>query len=69
MDVNHTSRALRLPSLLGLAGTVDDTLGHNYIIYVQYDEPDIPVILALQNMVFRGSEPSDQLWLGGGVAR
>lgn len=44
--------------------TVDDTLGHNHIMYVQYDEPKIPVILHLQNTVFRATGPSSHIFIG-----
>lgn len=34
--------------------TVDDVVGHNYIMHVQYDYPDIPINLILRNTIFRG---------------
>lgn len=34
--------------------TVDDTLGGNYPMYVQYDDPQIPVILTMRNTIWRG---------------
>lgn len=38
--------------------TVDDFLGHNYVMYAQYDFPEIPVILTIRNTIFcsRGQE-------------
>jgi hypothetical protein len=44
--------------------TVDDTLGNNYIMHVQYDTPDIPVNLTLQNVIFRGVGPSSHVFVG-----
>ncbi len=44
--------------------TVDDTLGHNYIMHVQYDSPDIPVDLTLQNIIFRGAGPYSHVFVG-----
>ena len=43
--------------------TVDDTLGRNYVMYVQYDEPDIPVILTLQNAIFRAAGPGSHIFV------
>jgi hypothetical protein len=44
--------------------TVDDTLGHNYIMCVQYDTPDIPINLTLQNTIFRGVGAYSHIFLG-----
>ncbi len=34
--------------------TVDDTLGHNYLMHVQYDSPGVPITLTLRNSIWRG---------------
>lgn len=34
--------------------TVDDFVGHNYLMHVQYDYPDININLTLRNIIFRG---------------
>jgi hypothetical protein len=34
--------------------TVDDTLGGNYPMYVQYDESNVPITLTLRNTIWRG---------------
>jgi hypothetical protein len=44
--------------------TVDDALGHNYIMHVQYDTPEIPVNLTLQNSIFHGTGPDSQVFVG-----
>ncbi|MBM4430209.1 MAG: DNRLRE domain-containing protein, partial [Chloroflexi bacterium] len=44
--------------------TVDDVLGHNYLMYVQYDAPDTPVQLWLKNNIFRGAGPSSHIFVG-----
>ncbi|MBC7259965.1 MAG: right-handed parallel beta-helix repeat-containing protein [Chloroflexi bacterium] len=36
--------------------TVDDTLGHNYLMHVQYDTPNVPVVLILRNGIWRGAD-------------
>ena len=42
--------------------TVDDQLGNNYIMHVQYDDPE-SVDLLIQNCVFRGAGPNCPIWL------
>jgi len=44
--------------------TVDDVLGHNYIMYVQYDAPSLPVSLIVKNTVFRSLGPSSHIFIG-----
>lgn len=44
--------------------SVDDTLGYNYIMYVQYDERDIPIDLTIRNTVFRGVGPNSPIYIG-----
>ena len=44
--------------------TVDDVLGRNYIMHVQYNTPNIPVVLTLQNVIFRGAGPNSHVFVG-----
>jgi len=44
--------------------TVDDTLGHNYVMYVQYDAPDLPINLTVKNTVFRSVGPGSHIFIG-----
>jgi hypothetical protein len=44
--------------------TVDDTLGGNYLMYVQYDKPDLPVHLTIRNSIFRGTGPRSSIFVG-----
>jgi pSer/pThr/pTyr-binding forkhead associated (FHA) protein len=44
--------------------TVDDALGQNYIMHVQYDTPDLPVQLTLRNSIFRGVGPDSSISIG-----
>ena len=44
--------------------TVDDTLGHNYIMHVQYDRPDVPLQLTLRNTIFRAVGPNSPVFVG-----
>jgi len=44
--------------------TLDDTLGDNYLLYAQYDNPDVPVDLMLQNTIFRGVGSNSPLSVG-----
>jgi hypothetical protein len=44
--------------------TVDDALGGNYLMYVQYDNPDVPVQLTVRNTIFRGVGPNCPLSIG-----
>ncbi len=44
--------------------TVDDTLGHNYLVYVQYDEANVPIHLTIKNSIFRGIGPRCHIFIG-----
>jgi hypothetical protein len=44
--------------------TVDDKLGGNYLMHVQYDYPNIPVRLVIQNSIFRGTGPNSPIFVG-----
>ncbi len=37
--------------------TVDDYLGHNYLMYVQYDYPDVPAQVTVRNTIFSSRGP------------
>ncbi|GAB4408076.1 MAG: hypothetical protein Kow00123_21070 [Anaerolineales bacterium] len=43
--------------------TVDDTLGNNYLMHVQYDSPGVPVTLTLRNGIWRGVDAP--IWVAG----
>lgn len=45
--------------------TVDDALGHNYLMYVQYDTPEIPVQLVLRNNIFSSRGPEAHIYIAG----
>jgi hypothetical protein len=45
--------------------TVDDTLGENYIMHVQYDYPDVPINLTVRNSIFRGVGPGSHIFASG----
>ncbi len=49
--------------------TVDDSLGGNYLLHVQYDQPDLPVRLKIVNTVFssRGTN-APAVWLAPAVS-
>jgi len=44
--------------------TVDDWLGQNYIMHVQYDHPTVPVDLTLRNCIFHGTGTSSGIFVG-----
>jgi len=44
--------------------TVDDALGHNYIMHVQYDYPNIPLDLVIRNSIFRGVGENSPIFVG-----
>ena len=48
--------------------TVDDTLGENYLMHIQYDDPTVPVFLRIVNTIFasRGAN-APALWLAPAV--
>ncbi len=43
--------------------TVDDALGQNYLMHVQYDHPDVPVELVLRNVIFSARGPRSPVFL------
>ncbi len=43
--------------------TVDDYVGHNYLMYVQYDNP-VPVQVTVRNTVFSGRGPECPIYVG-----
>ncbi len=47
--------------------TVDDSLGQNYLTYVQYDQPDVPIRLVVINSIFSGRGGNSHIFLGTGV--
>jgi len=47
--------------------TVDDALGGNYFMYVQYDH-DVPVALTIRNCIFSGRGPDCPIWLRHSVS-
>ncbi len=47
--------------------TLDDALGQNYLIHVQYDDPDVPVELVLRNVIFSARGDRSALYLAPGV--
>jgi hypothetical protein len=44
--------------------TVDDALGQNYLMHVQYDTPNVPVRLTVRNTIFRGVGPDSPIFIG-----
>ncbi len=47
--------------------TVDDILGGNYLIHVQYDQPEVPITLDVRNSIFRSEGPSSSLFVAKSV--
>ena len=47
--------------------TIDDALGGNYLMYVQYDHPDVPVELTLRNVIFSSRGPEAHIYLAPAV--
>ncbi len=45
--------------------TVDDFLGHNYLMYVQYDHPHIPAHVTIRNTIFSGRGPQCPIYVNG----
>ncbi len=45
--------------------TVDDSLGHNYVMYAMYDHPSLPVSLTIQNCIFRATGPESPIFTTG----
>ena len=44
--------------------TVDDTVGHNYLMYVQYDNP-VPVHVTVRNTILSGRGPDCPIYIHG----
>ncbi len=44
--------------------TVDDYVGHNYLLYVQYDNP-VPVQVTVRNTIFSGRGPGCPIYIHG----
>jgi hypothetical protein len=53
--VIHTETPNALFELVNV--TVDDALGENYLMHVQYDYPDVPIDVVIRNSIFRGAGP------------
>ncbi len=43
--------------------TVDDYLGHNYLMYVQYDYPDVPAQVTVRNTIFSSRGPEAPIFI------
>jgi len=59
INTNDTGARFDLVNL-----TVDDALGHNYLMYVQYDHPEVPVELHIRNTIFSGRGPNSHIYIG-----
>ncbi|NPV37974.1 MAG: right-handed parallel beta-helix repeat-containing protein [Brevinematales bacterium] len=44
--------------------TVDDEIGQNYLMYVQYDTPDIPLRLTIENCIFSSRGENAPIFIG-----
>jgi hypothetical protein len=44
--------------------TVDDSVGENYLMHVQYDYPNVPVKLTVRNAIFSGRGPNSPIFVG-----
>lgn len=44
--------------------TVDDSIGHNYLMYVQYNYPDVPVNIIIRNTIFSGRGIESPIYIG-----
>ncbi len=47
--------------------TLDDALGHNYLLYVQYDHPQVPVHLTWRNVILSARGPEARIYLAPAV--
>ncbi len=43
--------------------TVDDALGHNYVMYVQYDHPSVPTQVTMRNTIISSRGPLAPIYL------
>ncbi len=48
--------------------TVDDYVGQNYLLYVQYDNPDLPLQLLMRNTIFSSRGPEAHIFIGRGTS-
>ncbi len=48
--------------------SVDDALGGNYLMHVNYDQPEVGLTILLRNNVFRATGKSSSLWLAPAVS-
>ncbi len=44
--------------------TIDDALGQNYLLYVQYDHPEIPVQMVWRNLILSARGPNAPVYIG-----
>ncbi len=44
--------------------TVDDSIGHNYLVYVQYNYPDVPANITIRNTIFSGRGVECPIFIG-----
>jgi len=42
---------------------VDDFLGQNYLMYVQYDHPNVPAHVTVRNVIFSGRGPESPIFI------
>lgn len=47
--------------------TIDDVVGKNYVMHVQYDDPAIPVALTMRNCILSSRGSNAPIWLSGAV--
>jgi len=47
--------------------SIDDTVGNNYLMYVQYDFPDVPLFLTIRNCVFSARGENSPIFFGKSV--
>jgi len=47
--------------------TVDDSIGQNYLMYVQYDNPSLPLQLLMRNVIFSSRGPEAHIFIGSGT--
>ncbi len=47
--------------------TIDDYVGQNYLIYVQYDHPSVNISLNIMNTIFSARGPRSFVYVAGGV--
>ncbi len=47
--------------------TVDDQVGNNYLLYVNYDNQNVPINLLMRNCIFSGRGPNCPIFIAGAV--